>query len=214
MPNPPLLPRERPPRLTLKPGFPAASALHRYDAVLLLLPADAKPSRALPQARRWQQLHARGSLSHGDLRAVTIDDAHQTLGVLGACRADADRYELLRVAGKLAQRALTDRPHPRRIAVIAQCVPSLRAAWQEALYAAIAAHSFPLPTAKSKHDPAVVPAVDAYGESALDARRAECTAEATNLARHLTALPPNVLDANAYRRLLAQLARRHGLTLR
>lgn len=214
VPNPPLLPRERPPRLTLKPGFPAVSSLHRYDAVLLLLPTDARPTRALPQSRRWQQLHARGSLSHGDLRAVTIDDAHQTLGVMGACRADADRYEMLRVAGKLAQRVFSDRPLPRRIAVIAQCAPTLRAAWQEALYAAVAAHGFPLPSAKSKHDPSPVPAVDVYGESALDARRAECTAEATNLVRHLTALPPNVLDADAYRRLLAQLARRHGLTLR
>src|SRR5262249_36554054 len=34
------------------------------------------------------------------------------------------------------------------------------------------------------------------------------------LVRHLTSLPPNVLDAGAYRRVLATLARRHGLKLR
>jgi leucyl aminopeptidase len=214
VPNPPLLPRERPPRLTLKPGFPAASALARFDSVLLLLPTGGKPSRSLPQLRRWQLLHGRGSLSHGDLRAVTLDDARQTLGVLGACRADADPFELLRVAGKLVQRALADRPHPRRMALIVQCAPSLRAAWQEALYAAIAAHTFALPSAKTKQENHPAPSVEVFGESALDVNRAQCTAEATNLARHLTALPPNVLDAPAYRRLLAQLARRHGLTLR
>ena len=38
VPNTPLLPRERPRRLTLKPVFPVASALARYDAVLFLLP--------------------------------------------------------------------------------------------------------------------------------------------------------------------------------
>ena len=212
--NPPLLPRERPPRLTAKPGIPATSSLPRYDAVLLLLPTAGKPSRALPQYGRWRQLHARGSLSHGDVRAVTLDDSRQTLGVLGACRPEADRYELLRVAGKLAQRVLADRPHPRRIAIIVQCAPSLRAAWQEALYAAIAAHTFAMPNAKSKQDATRAPVVDVFGDSALDLRRAQAVAEANNLARHLTALPPNVLDAPAYRRLLVQLARRHGLTLR
>ena len=214
MPNPPLLPRQRPPRLALKPGIPTTPSLARYDAVLLLLPTGGKPPRTLPQHRRWQQLQARGSLSHGDLRSATIDDARQTLGVLGACRPDADRFELLRVAGKLVQRALSDRAHPRRIAVIVQCSASLRAAWQEALYAAIAAHSFALPSAKTKQEETAAPDVDVFGESPLDVRRAQATAEATNLARYLTALPPNVLDAPAYRRVLAQLARRHGLTLR
>jgi len=214
VPNPPLLPRERPPRLNLKPGNPATAALARYDAVLLLMPTSGKPARTLPQARRWQQLHARGSLSHGDLRAVTIDDARLTLGVLGACRADADPYELLRVAGRLAQKSLSDRPHPRRIAILVQCAPSLRAAWQEALYAAVAAHAFAMPDAKSKQERRPALTVDVFGESSLDTRRAQATAEATNLARHLTALPPNVLDAAGYRRLLSQLARRHGLRLR
>jgi len=213
VPNPPLLPRESPPRLTLKPGTPATTSLSRYDAVLLLLPTGGKPPRSLAQYRRWQALHGRGSLSHGALRAVTIDDERQTLGVLGACRADADAYELLRVAGKMAQRVMSDRPHPRRIAIIAQCTPSHRAAWQEALYAAVAAHSFALPNAKSKQESAPVPTVDVFGESTLDIRRAQAVAQATNLARHLTALPPNMLDAAAYRRVLAQLARRHGLTL-
>jgi leucyl aminopeptidase len=214
VPNPPLLPRERPPRLTVKPGSPAASSLSRYDAVLLMLPTGGKPSRSLPQYGRWQLLHSRGRLAHGDLRSVTLDDARQTLGVLGACRPEADRYELLRVAGKLAQRVLADRPHPRRIAVIVQCAPSLRAAWQEALYAAIAAHTFAMPNAKTKLEISRAPGVDVFGESALDLRRAQVMAEANNLARHLTALPPNVLDAAAYRRLLAQLARKNGLTLR
>jgi len=214
VPNPSLLPRERPPRLTLKPGVPATASLTRYDAVLLMLPADAKPARSLPQSRRWQLLHARGSLSHGDLRTVTLDDTKQTLGVMGACSADADAFEVLRVAGKLVQRTLEGRPRPRRIAIIVQGTASHRAAWQEALYAAIAAHSFRMPNAKTKQEPSPALAVDAYGESPLDVRRAQAVAEATNLARYLTALPPNVLDAGAYQRVLAQLARRHGLKLR
>lgn len=215
MSNPPLLPREPPPRLRLKPALPAAAELSRYDAVLLLLPTDASPARALPEGRRWQQLHAHNAASHGDVRCLTLDNDRQTLGVLGYCRADADRFELLRVAGKLAQRALTDRPHPRRVAIIAQPSRSQRGAWLEALYAALAAQGFALPTAKKpgKATPRFG-SIDAFGDSTLQSARAERLAEANNLARHLTALPPNVLDAGGYRRALTQLARRHGLRLR
>jgi leucyl aminopeptidase len=182
--------------------------------VLLLLPTDGRPARTLPLAARWQQLHARGSVSHGDLRSVTLEDEHQSLGILGYCRADADSFELLRVAGRLAQRAFTERPQPRRIALLAQVPGTRRAAWQEALYAAVAAHGFALPTAKQPGKAAPALRVDVFGESTLDAARATSVAGATNLVRHLTALPPNVLDAAAYQRLLRQLARRHGLTLR
>jgi leucyl aminopeptidase len=56
--------------------------------------------------------------------------------------------------------------------------------------------------------------VDVFQAAALDVRRVQATADAGNLVRHLTALPPNVLDAAGYRRALGQLARRHGLRLR
>lgn len=215
MSNPPLLPRERPPRLRLKPALPAATELSRYDVVLLLLPTGTHPSRTLPHASRWQQLHKRDAASHGDVRCLTLDNDRQTLGILGYCREEADRFELLRVAGKLAQRALSDRPHPRRVAVIAQPAKSRRGAWLEALYAALAAHGFSMPTAKKPGKSARrFESVDAFGDVTLQTARAERLAEANNLARHLTALPPNVLDAGAYRRLLTQLARRHGLKLR
>src|SRR5215472_123932 len=49
--------------------------------------------------------------------------------------------------------------------------------------------------------------------AALDALPA-AVARGTNLARWLTALPPNILDARGYRRIIVTLARAHGLTLR
>ncbi len=212
---PSLLPLLKSPRLSLKSGLPPTATLDRYDVVLLLLPTDARPSGGLPNAGRWQTLHALAKVSHAEVRTVTLDNRRQTLGVLGYCRADAESFELLRVAGLLAQRAFANRPQPQRIAIIAQTTTRPRAAWQEALYAALAAHCFPLPSDKSQ--PATrkaLTSIDVYGDSSLDRARAERTAEATNLVRHLTALPPNVLDATAYRRLLVVLARRHGLRLR
>jgi leucyl aminopeptidase len=211
---PSLLPLQKPPRLTLQAGLPAAASLDRLDAILLLLPTDAKPASAMPDAGRWQTLHSFNKASHGDVRTVTLDNKRQTLGVLGYCRKDADAFELLRVAGLLAQRTFANRSQPVRIAIVVQSTQQ-RAAWQEAMYAALAAHSFVLPTDKSQSSKRkVLASIDAYGESTLDRARAERTAEANNLVRHLTSLPPNVLDAAAYRRILTTLARRHGLTLR
>ena len=212
---PPLLPSERPPRLTLRHGIPGRRELDRYDALLLLLPTDGRPSRALPEGRHWQLLHSSAPVSHGAVRTMSFDNTRHTLGVMGHCRADAEPFEVLRVAGLMAQRAWADRPPPRRIAVIVQITGNRRGPWQEALYAALAARAFSLPSARTAGpDPKPLLAVDVYGAAALDATRAERTAEANNLVRHLVALPPNVLDATGYRRLLATLARRHGLRLR
>jgi leucyl aminopeptidase len=212
---PSLLPSESPPRLNLKQGNPGAAELGRYDAVLLLMPTDSRPPTSLPEGRRWQLLHSAGPVSHGVVRFTTFDTSRHTLGVMGHCRKDADPFEVLRVAGLMAQRIWTDRPAPRRVAVLAQMAGAQREAWQEALYAALAAHAFALPNAKSRA-PARKPlqAVDVYGPSRLDTARAQRTAEAGNLVRHLVALPPNTLDATGYRRILATLARRHRLRLR
>lgn len=212
---PPLLPSENPPRLSLKQGNPGRRELDRYDALLLLMPTDARPSRSLPEGRRWQQLHSSAPVSHGCVRITTFDNARQTLGIMGHCRVDADPFEVLRVAGLMAQRVWADRPPPRRVAVLVQASGRQRDGWQEALYAALAAHAFVLPNAKSSGSARKpLQAVDVYGASGLDTARAERTAEATNLVRHLVALPPNVLDATGYRRILATLARRHRLRLR
>jgi leucyl aminopeptidase len=212
---PSLLPLQTSPRLAVRSGLPAPAALDRYDAVLLLLPTDARPSSGLPNANRWRTLHARGKPTQAEVRSVTLDNPRQSLGVMGYCRPDADAFELLRVAGLLAQRAFANRHEPVRVAIVAQTTTRHRAAWQEALYAALAAHAFALPTdRKQTTQRKPLATIDAFGESKLDCTRALRTAEATNLVRHLTALPPNVLDATGYRRALTTLARRHRLRLR
>src|SRR5215207_3662429 len=117
---PSLLPLQKPPRLTLGSGLPAEASLDRYDAILLLLPTDARPAASLPDSSRWQTLHAFRKPSHSEVRTVTLDNKRQTLGVLGYCRKDADAFELLHVAGLLAQRAFANRHQPARIAVVVQ----------------------------------------------------------------------------------------------
>ena len=212
---PSLLPPTKAPRLRLISGLADKSRLDVHDAVLLLLPTDGKPGSKLPDAGLWQILHRRGKAAHGTVRSASFGNQRQTLAVLGYCRSDASQFELLRVAGLLAQRALTDRPEAQRIAVIAQPASRVRSTWQEALYAALAARAFNLPSAKRQdRKTRTLSRVDVLGAAAMDAHRAEVLADANNLVRHLTALPPNALDAGGYRRVLTTLARRHRLQLR
>ena len=121
---------------------------------------------------------------------------------------------MLRVCGTLVRQALALRPKARRFEVLAGAADAARrASWTEALHAAVAAHTFSMPSAAAAAAKAAkpTPEVAVRPGTGLDLSRATATATAGNLVRHLTALPPNVLDAAAYRRLLGTLARRHGL---
>ena len=155
-----------------QPGLPATASLDRYDAILLLLPTDAKPAVGLPIPAAGRHCIAMREGAHAEVRTVTLDNHRQTLGVLGYCRKDADEFELLRVAGLLAQR------HSRTGR--SRCVwrwscrrRSDRAAWQEAVYAALAAHCLPCPATKPDRQNARRFSIDAFGESSLDARARE-----------------------------------------
>jgi leucyl aminopeptidase len=211
---PSLLPLQKAPRIRLIAGLPAASALDVHDAVLLLQPTDARSAGKLPNARLWQLLQKRGKVTHGVVRSASFDNRRQTLAVSAFCNADASPFELLRVAGLAVARVFAERPGAMRVAIIVQGAAKSRGSWQESLYAALAAHAFVLPADKSNTSVPTLARVDILNAANFDARRAEVLADANNLVRHLTALPPNVLDARGYRRLLGTLARRHKLQLR
>ncbi|MEY4760499.1 MAG: hypothetical protein RLZZ200_355 [Pseudomonadota bacterium] len=218
---PSLLPESGSPALRVLPKLPSPAELLALDACLVLLPVNAAPPAGLPERNRWLALHDRDKPHHADARCTALGGARDTAALLGYCKSGATPFEVLTVAGKLVQQALSLRPAARRVGIVAPVHLAADAAvWQEALYAAVAAHTFRLPTAKTKKPkdppPHRVERVDVFGAEpgAIDARRWRATAEGTNLVRHLAALPPNVLDAAGYRRLLGQLARRHGLTLK
>lgn len=204
------------PRITVKSGWPAAHALDRYDALLLLLPSGSQPGPRLPCAGHWKALHRRGTSDHGGVRAATLDNKQQCLAVIGYCRAGADAFEQLRVAGLFAQKLFAERPQCRRIAMVIEAPKAARGRLQEALCSAVLAQAFALPSEKKPpaKPPARLAAIDLFGECQLDLKRLAVTADATNLVRHLTALPPNRLDAAGYRRVIAQLARHHGMRAR
>ena len=198
---------------------PSADDLSTLDAVLLLLPVDGRPSQRLPQSTLWQSLHERQKPAHGQVRLATLPIAGQHIAAVAYCRAEASAFEVLSVAGKLIKQALALHPQAQRIGVLAPGGSAARQLlWQESLCAAASAQAFALPSDKAVAADAPPPVqltrVDLFQAAELDVRRVQATADAGNLVRHLTALPPNVLDAAGYRRALGQLARRHGLKLR
>jgi leucyl aminopeptidase len=210
-----LLPSGPAPRIAVREQLPGRDSASKFDAILVLLPTTSTPDRRLPAAAQWQALVARAKPAHAEAHATEFDAPRRPLGVLGWCRPDAEPFEVLRAAGAIAQKLLAERPRAARVAIVVRAPPRQRERWQEALCAALLAHAFRMPAEKSSTTPARPPLrITLSGGSRLDPRRVLATAEATNLVRHLTALPPNRLDASGYRRLLASLARRHGLRLR
>jgi leucyl aminopeptidase len=102
---------------------------------------------------------------------------------------------------------------PERIGLLAGARSAVRRGrLLEAACAAACSHGFSLPSLREPRSR--LRTIEVFGGAELDVRRLQVTADAGNLARHLTALPPNVLDATGYRRALAALARRHGLGFR
>ena len=179
---------------------------------MLLQTLPAAPGRLLPLAPLWKALHARSTPKAGEVRVATTGD-DRCVAVLAYCAAGASTFERLAIAGRALKALAAVRPLPARIGALAGArTDSERWLLLEAIAAAASAHGFGLPSAKAEPRP-LIAEVHLFGARARDIARMQASADATNLVRHLTALPPNQLDARAYRRLCAALARRHGLRM-
>jgi leucyl aminopeptidase len=189
----------------------APSKLARYSAAVLFLPL--KPSTrdwaALPHGTQLRELYTRKVRKEGDCCQLRVGARAETLLIAACLAARAAPFERLQAAGKIA-RPLLD------------CEPQSLLLWQQgceqepvhamlhAAVAAIQAGAFRLATFKSKPKPRT--ALDRL-DIALDVKLPElertlASAAGNNIARWLTALPPNTLDAAGYRRILKDLARR------
>jgi leucyl aminopeptidase len=193
---------------------PSARSVAALDALIVLAtPTEAYSAGPLPQGAQWQALHAREPARALKFRAMTLANERQTSALLGYVKPDASSFERLGFAGQLLRELSARRP--RRLGLmVAGSVPEA-ALWCEALLSAAWTASFALPVFQSAPAPRWrLERIDLYAAPALPVAAIAASARAGNLVRALTALPPNKLDAASYRRLLTQLARRHGLQMR
>ncbi|MEO7775700.1 MAG: leucyl aminopeptidase family protein [Steroidobacteraceae bacterium] len=207
-----LLPETAGPRLIARRGAPSARALAGLDALLVMAPLTRQFNASLPQLARWRQLHAREAASAGTVRHSRLANPRQTLAVIGYCNAEASAFELLSLAGRMLRPCTEARVE--KIAILDLRSDADSPKRLEALIAAAFAHGFEMPAERSKPSTRkALRQIEVFGATLPDLPRAKATATATNLVRHLTALPPNLLNAAAYRKVLGTLAKRHGLTL-
>ncbi len=185
------------------------------DAVLAIV-APTAPARSfarLPEPERWRELHARAQPRTGTVRHTALANRAQTLAVLGYMHSGASTFEWLALAGRMLKDAAA-----RGVKTLALAVPTDRASARpalDALLAATLAQAFALPAFRAARtaEPRIRQIV-LLGDAEIELGHAVAAARGNNLVRWLTALPPNKLDARNYRRVIAELARDHGLTMR
>ena len=193
----------------------SARAANLTDAIFVIAPENAQPRAfaQLPEAQRWRELHARDKARTGTVRSTTLANERQTHAVLGYLAPEASPFERLALAGRMLKEVA-----PRAVDTVALTAlvdRSTNAAALESLLAATFAHAFALPSFRSSRDTRkALREISLIDGDEVDIRRASAAARGNNLVRWLTALPPNKLDANAYRRVIAEIARDNRLSMR
>jgi len=203
-------------RITQVTGVPAAAALAGLDRLLVVLPEKPQQSawRSIPQGSKIQALMKRRSA--GDVPAIRtrINNKRQTTLLVGTVAADAESFDQLCFARKLISAALSEKDGNLGIWVLGFPKGDAPALIERLASAALAA-GFSLAEFKSKARPQRIKSLRLFGmDQRLDLRRVEAGAKGNNLARWLTAMPPNKLDAPAYIDFLRQLAKNYGWQFR
>jgi leucyl aminopeptidase len=194
----------------------SAASLARYSSAIVLLPAAPTDAdwKGLPHAALLQSLYAQKPRKAGDILRLRVGAQAQTQ-LLITFVSEATTFKRLQAAGKLARQALES--DPQSVLLWQQgCTAPLATSAMNAVMAALQAAAFRLASFKSKPKRAARPArfdVARTGKlPELDVTLA--TAAGNNLARWLTALPANFLDARGYRRFAEQIAKRLKLGMK
>jgi leucyl aminopeptidase len=182
------------------------------DALLVVVPD--KPEKelfqALPESERWQELNARTPPRSGTVRSTALTNRQHTLAILGYVGTQASTFERLSLAGRMLKEAAAREPETIELQALGKTASAQAAL--AALLAASLAQAFPLPSFRApSHTERRMKQIIVDGHDSDDTRYAVASAAGSNLARWLTALPPNMLDARGYRRAISELARKHGL---
>ena len=182
------------------------------DALLVVVPdaPEKELFRSLPESERWQELNARAQPRAGTVRTTVLSNRQQTLAVLGYIGPGASTFERLSLAGRMVKETAARDPETLGLRALGQAAPAQAAL--DALLSAALAQAFQLPTLRApsgtdRHIKQVI----LHGYDTGDTRYEVASAAGTNLARWLTALPPNILDAPGYKRAIGELASTHGL---
>ena len=199
-------------RIYQKPGTVTAKSLEACDQLLLILPE--RPSKAifakLPQGSKLQAVYRKHDTGSVPAFTSRLANKKQTFVAAGTLAKHSTAFQQLTLGRKLVAAATREKPGSLGICAIGFDGETQKAIVNSMLAAALAA-AFRLPAFKQKAAPGKIRSLRLFGlDARLDTRRVEAEASGNNLARWLTALPPNLLDAGNYAELARDLAKQHG----
>jgi leucyl aminopeptidase len=207
-----LLPDAKELRVNQQLGRVTNNTTEPLNQLLLILP-DRTPAHAwktLPQGARLKALMARRKPGTVPAIQARLDNKRQTLVIVGTCKPDASAFEQLTLGRQLVAAALFEKAGSLGICVAGFDDKRQAEITKNVLAAALAAR-FTLPSFKEKPAPARIRSVRLVGlAERLDVERVIAEAAGNDLARWLTSMPPNKLDANTYASLVQELAKQHG----
>ena len=198
--------------ITQSIGLPAKQTLAGIDHLLLVLPAKIPAAlwRKIPQGSKVQALLRRRAPGKTPAISTRINNQRQTALHVGTLAADASAFEALTFGRKMVAAALSEKAGAIAIWVLGFDTETHGSIVARVTAAALAA-AYTLPAFKSGARAAKIKSLKVVGlDEPIDLSRELAEAEGNNLARWLTALPPNKLDAASYVSLLRELARKNG----
>ncbi|MCH8116902.1 MAG: leucyl aminopeptidase family protein [Proteobacteria bacterium] len=207
-----LLPEAKEIRVIQHVGRIDTKALASVDQLLLLLPQPVPAGvwKSLPHGSKMQPLLRAAPAGSVPAFQTRLGNKRQTMVVAGTTKDDASTFEQLSLARRLVTAATTAKAGCLGIAVQG-FEPALQATLTQILVAAALAAGFQLPAFKSSPPPPKINSIRVVGlNSKIDLGRVRAEANGNNLARWLTALPPNKLDAAGYSDMLRELAQDRG----
>ncbi|MDO9467479.1 MAG: leucyl aminopeptidase family protein, partial [Thiobacillus sp.] len=189
-----------------------AKALESAGHALILLPV----SKTLPEMPGSVELKA--AMKRRELKIdmlakspVAVQLPGGTFAVVAMLKADASTFETHEQVRKGLALLMAEHPKALTLAVYGDAAFKARAA-EAGVYAALV-NAVPLPSRKSKNDPALK-SVQLFGHASADGfARVRALAEGNLLTRSLTVQGPDELTPGVYRKRIKALAKQYGWTV-
>ena len=201
------------PKIRQETGRMAAKELDIHATAIFLVPAKDANLDSLPYGKEIAQRLRRAShkLDSGKPFVTEMPNKTGTRVSIGGIKPDCSTFELLTLARGLVAAHKSQKPGQLLVACFGLKAKDAERACEAVMAAVLAAH-FSLPDYKSKPEkPARLREIHIYGHVAPDGyARTIAEARGNNLARWLTALPPNELTPGNYRKRIEKLAREYG----
>jgi len=195
-------------------GSPGNKGLATLDQLLLILPkrVPADLWRKIPQGRKLKTLLGRRIKNRVPAASGQFDNKRQTSVHIGNFDTSADAFGRLSFARQLVDVLDGQKPGAVGVWVLGFDAEDAERLNKDMVSALLAA-AFPMPSFKAEAAKPGIRSLKLLGlAEEIDLSRTMAEAEGNNLARWLTALPPNKLDAPEYADTLRTLAEEHGWT--